>query len=183
MSDVLVFAASLRRESTNKLLAKVLDSQLKELGFQSTYIDLKEYPLPVYDDDLYKEDLPDSIETFLDFLEKAKAIVISTPEYNNHISPVLKNWIDWMSRPYRGQKSLHFFKNKIVLLASASPSHAGGIRGLDQAQIALSKVNTIVLPPKFSLPKSHEAFDNGQLKDDKYRQRIEMMCKELKKWL
>ncbi|HUY68621.1 MAG TPA: NADPH-dependent FMN reductase [Alphaproteobacteria bacterium] len=119
MSDieVAVIVGSLRKESNNLKLAKALI----KLGadFWRGQI-LRIDDLPLFNQDLEK-DFPAPARRFKDEIEKANAVLLVTPEYNRSISGVLKNAIDWASRPY-GKNS---FAGKPCAIAGASPGSTG----------------------------------------------------------
>jgi NAD(P)H-dependent FMN reductase len=97
-------------------------------------------------------------------------MIIGCPEYNSLIFGVLKNTVDWVSRPREGEQPLECFDRKIIGLVAASPGGLGGIRGLPIERTLFGHIKAIVLPDQFSLAKAHEAFDdNGNLKDDTQR--------------
>jgi chromate reductase, NAD(P)H dehydrogenase (quinone) len=106
--------------------------------------------------------------------------LISAPEYNSSISGVLKNTIDWASRPVPGEAPLACFAGKVAILMSASPGALGGLRGLVTVRSLLSNIRVIVLPDQVAVPKAHEAFDtDGKLKDPKQQASIEALGREL----
>jgi chromate reductase len=84
--------------------------------------------------------------------------LIASPEYNGSIAPLLKNVIDWTSRPVDGQDGLAPYKNKVTVLMSASPGGFGGMRALPHLRTVLSNMGAIVLPDQLAVPKAHEAF-------------------------
>ena len=107
-------------------------------------------------------------------------ILISAPEYNSSITGVLKNAIDWASRPAAGEAPLVCFAGKVVALMSASPGMLGGLRGLVTIRSLLSNIRVIVLPDQVAVPKAHEAFGpDGKLKDLKQQTSIEALGRDL----
>ena len=105
------------------------------------------------------------------------AFIISSPEYNGSVSAVLKNAIDWASRPEPGQAPLSCFTNKVVGLFATSPGALGGLRGLVHIRQILSNINCLVLPQQFALGKGHEAFDGLKLKDAKQQEMVDSIAK------
>ena len=87
---------------------------------------------------------------------------------------MLKNSIDWVSRPDDGEAAaLAAFRGKVVTLMSASPGALGGLRGLVHLRSILGNLGCIVLPDQAAVPKAHEAFkDDGTLVNDTQQQRI-----------
>ena len=89
-------------------------------------------------------------------------------EYNSSLPAVLKNSIDWVSRPAPGEPSLAAFRGKVATLMSASPGALGGLRGLVHVRSILGNLGVIVLPDQTAVAKAHEAFQpDGSLVDPK----------------
>ena len=152
---VLVIAGSLRKGSLNHKLADLACTVIGEKGATADHQDLENFVCPAYDgDDEAAEGIPEGALALDAALRKADAIVVSSPEYNASMPGVLKNIIDWGSR-IRPQP----FKGKQCLLMSASPSMAGGNRGLWALRVPLEHLGTRVYPDMFSLAQAHEAFD------------------------
>src|SRR5215475_5624821 len=128
---VLCFAGSLRADSVNKKLAKVAVAAAKKHNAEVAFLDLKDYPLPIYDGDLEASSgLPENALKLKALFKAHDAFIIASPEYNSSISAALKNVIDWTSRPMENEKQLECFMGKVVGLMSASPGALGGLRGL-----------------------------------------------------
>lgn len=179
---VLALAGALREGSFNKKLAAAAAQHAKAAGADVTFIDLRDYPLPIYDEDLEKsQGLPPNARKLKDLFLAHQGFIISTPEYNSSYSGAFKNAIDWISRPATNpdgspEKPLECFDGKIVALYAASPGERGGLRVLPELRRLLANINCIVLPHQMGLPKSHEAFDDsGKLKDPK----ADTMCKDV----
>ena len=167
---ILFFAGSLRKDSFNKKLAKAAYDYAKSKGADATFVDLKDYPMPILDqDEEAASGLPENAAKFKTLMASHDAFVIASPEYNGSISGVLKNTLDWVSRP--GGKGEDPYTNKIVALLGASPGALGGVRGLPQLRHMLgggSSIRCLVLPNQMILPFADKAFDdNGKLKDEK----------------
>lgn len=156
----LVFAGSTRKESFNKKLAKAAEQILRNNSADVTYLDLRNLPMPLYDGDLETDQgIPENGLKFREILKSHQAFLISSPEYNSSISGVLKNAIDWASRPISGEPSLVCFKGKVVSLMSASPGKLGGIRGLVTVRSILSNIGCVVLPDQLCIPFADKAFN------------------------
>ncbi len=106
--------------------------------------------------------------------------LISSPEYNSAISGVLKNAIDWASRPEPNEPSLLAFKGKVAGLVSASPGHLGGIRGLAVLRSILSNIGVIVIPTQMAISRANDAFEpDGALKDERQQAAVESVGAEV----
>ena len=126
---------------------------------------LEFFPLdavPLYNQDLDNESPPESVTALRQAIERAAGLVIVTPEYNYGMSGVLKNALDWASRPYGKSK----LKGKAVLTLSASPAFTGGVRA--QAQLnetLLSNAALLVLRPQIVIGMVHEKIRDGRVVD------------------
>src|SRR3954470_24177127 len=144
---VLVFAGSTRKDSFNKKLATIAADAARAAGAEVTYLDLRDIPMPLYDGDLEaSEGIPPNGRKFKDLLRAQEAFLIVSPEYNGSISGVLKNAIDWASRPAANEKSLECFQGKVVGLCSTSPGALGGLRGLVAVRSIFGNIGCLVLP-------------------------------------
>jgi len=177
---VLAFAGSLRVGSFNKKLVKVAAEGARRAGAEVTYLDLRDLPMPIFDEDLEKQDgLHPNARKLKDLMLASQGFLIASAEYNSSISAVLKNAIDWASRPCAGpdgkpEKPLECFAGKVAGLMAASPGAFGGLRGLVTVRSILGNIQVIVLPDQVAVGKAHEAFDEaGNMKDAKQRESIE----------
>jgi NAD(P)H-dependent FMN reductase len=156
----LVFAASLRAGSLNARLAELTARTLERHGGTVDRASMREFDAPSYDQDAQDgEGLPPGVAEFRRRLEGSDAFVIVSPEYNFSMPGALKNSIDWVSR-YRPQP----FNERHGLLLSASPSMAGGNRGLWALRVPLEHLGARVFPDMFSLAQAHQALTaDGQI--------------------
>ncbi len=159
---ILVFAGSLRKDSSNKKLASIAANAARKAGAEVTYIDLKDYPLPIYDGDIEEsEGLPPNALRLKELMIQSDGFILASPEYNGSISGVLKNMIDWTSRKAHPEEIyLSCFIDKMALLLSASPSPLGGLRGLVHLRSILENIYTFVLPKQKTISDSWNAFDD-----------------------
>ena len=189
MVKILAFAGSLRKESWNKKLLNIAIIGAKKSGAEVTLINLKEYPLPLYDQEIEDESgIPQKAMELKELFKNHDALLLACPEYNSSITGVLKNTIDWVSRPVKGEEDLLPFKNKLALLISASPGALGGLRGLVHVRSILGNIGVTVLPQQRAIPKCSEAFaENGTLKDAKVQAAVEDLGEQLgqrtQKWV
>ena len=171
---ILAFAGSTRTDSFNKKLVKIASTGATEAGADVTVIDLRDFPLPIYDSDLEQKDgLPSNARKLKDLMLSHHGFLISSPEYNSSISAVFKNTIDWASRQSEGEIPLACFKNKVAGIMSASPGMLGGLRGLVHVRSILGNIGVIVMPDQAAIAKAHEAFnEDGTLKDKKQEDQV-----------
>jgi len=167
---ILVFSASLRKDSLNTRLAKLATKVIREKGGIVDYASMSEFDCPSMNQDLETNDFhPDGAKEFNKRILANDAFVISSPEYNGSMPGLLKNMIDWVSR-FRPQP----FNECHALLMSASPSMAGGNRALWSLRMPLEHLGTRVYPNMFSLAMAHKAFSaEGMIADETLQERFE----------
>ncbi len=166
---ILAFAGSTRGESWNKKVLGIAAAGAEAAGAHVTTIELRDFPLPLFDGDLEQaQGLPPNARSLKDLFLANRGLLLACPEYNSSITAVLKNTIDWVSRPVPGEAPLQCFDGKVVGLVSASPGALGGIRGLVTVRSILGNIKCLVIPEQVSVTKAHEAFAaDGSLKDAK----------------
>jgi NAD(P)H-dependent FMN reductase len=167
---VLVFAASLRRESLNRRLALLAAAVAEGQGGDVDRASMADFDCPSYNGDVEKASgVPAGAERLRRRLAAADAFIIASPEYNASMPGVLKNAIDWVSRvrpqPFNGRQGM---------LISASPSMAGGNRGLWSLRVPLEHLGGRIYPDMFSLAQAHEAFDgDGRIANPVLQERFD----------
>ncbi len=156
---LIVFAGSVRRESWNRKLARVAAGMAREAGAEVTHLELADFPLPIMDEDLEAaEGLPSNALKLKDLWKAHDGFIVSCPEYNSSITPLLKNTIDWLSRPREGEKPLECFKGKVAGLLAASGGALGGLRGLVTVRSILGNIGVIVMPEQHALTGADKRF-------------------------
>lgn len=165
---ILAFAGSMRKDSLNKKMLRIAVEGAREAGAEVTLIDLKEFPVPLYDGDIEAESgLPENAIKLQELMLARDGFLISSPEYNSGISGTLKTYIDWTSRGRGELKAGACYGGKAVVVMSASPGNLGGIRALPNVRSILGTMGVHVLPNEFALGKAHEAFnDDGLAKSE-----------------
>lgn len=154
---LLVFAASTRTGSLNQRLALRAAAEADRLGAAVQQIDLADYPLPLFDPDLEREQgAPAEAEALARLLREQNGLLVATPEYNGAFPPLLKNTIDWVSRVERG-----LLADRSIGLMSASPGTGGGRRALALTRTWLQHMRADVDIEPFSLPRAQDAFGSG----------------------
>ena len=168
--NVLIFGAALRQGSLNGRLANLATHVVERRGARVDRATMAEFDCPSYDGDMDAEGtIPAPALEFSRRLKAADAFMISSPEYNASMPGVLKNVIDWASR-IRPQP----FNGRQCFLLSASPSMAGGNRGLWSLRIPLEHLGARVYPDMFSLAQAHQAFaEDGTLANDLLQKRFD----------
>jgi chromate reductase len=165
--QVLVFAGSTRAESLNRKLARAAAAAARDLGAGVTHLELGDYPLPIYDGDYEgRYGLPPQVVELRSLLKSHDVWLIASPDYNSSVSPLLKNMIDWVSRPIDEENYTACFKDRTVGIMASSPGTSGGARGLPHLRQILRHLGAAVLDEQFTLPRGPSAFSaSGSLVD------------------
>lgn len=173
---ILGFAGSLRRESYNRSALRAA-VKLVPQGAQLDTIELDN--IPPYNGD-HERELPQAVRAFKAAIKAADAILIVTPEYNYSIPGVLKNAIDWASRPY-GDNA---WDGKTVGIMGASPGMLGTARAQYHLRQTFVFLNMFPLnKPEVMIAHADEKFDNeGNLKDQLTTQKIRELLESLIEW-
>lgn len=174
---VLAFAGSTREDSVNKKLIAEAAIAARQMGANVTVIDLKDYPIPLYDENLEtRERMPLKAKQLRQLMIQSDVIMIASPEYNASLSAVLKNAIDWASRSEEGRGSRDAFKGKKFAIMAASPGSTGGARGLVHLRTILEDIGGTVIPLQVVVPGAYSAFDEkGRLKSEKTKMEIQQL--------
>jgi NAD(P)H-dependent FMN reductase len=156
----LVFSVSQRKDSFNTKLADLAVGVIQKYGGIVDLAHMKDFDAPSFNQDLEVDNFhPKGAEEFRRRLLANDAFIVVSPEYNGSMPGLIKNSIDWVSR-FRPQP----FNELHGLLMSASPSMAGGNRGLWSLRIPLEHLGARIFPDMFSLAMAHQAFNpDGQI--------------------
>ncbi|MGH8443075.1 MAG: NADPH-dependent FMN reductase [Nevskiaceae bacterium] len=170
-AKILAFAGSVRNESFNRRLLPAAIEGARSAGAEVTHIELKDFPLPLFDQDQEaREGLPPNARKLKDLFKAHGGLLLACPEYNGSITPLLKNTLDWVSRQDGAESGTVPYKRKAAGLISASDGRWGGIRGLTQVRHTLTILGCIVLPEQYCLSAASKAYDDaGRIIDDKVR--------------
>ncbi|AWL12646.1 Non-specific serine/threonine protein kinase [Saliniradius amylolyticus] len=182
MIKILAFSGSARKESFNHKLVKIAAAAAERAGADVQVINLGSYPMPLMNQDLEQESgVPEAAKELKALITEADGLLIASPEYNSAFSPLLKNCIDWVSRPtYDNEPMLSAYRGKYAGIMSASPGGLGGMRGLVFLRMLLQNIGVTVLPQQHAVSGAGSAFtDNGQLSDSQQQQTIEDIGKAL----
>lgn len=182
-TPLLFISGSAREASFNKKLARLAAAIAEDTGVPATFVDLADYPMPIYDGDFEAEHgPPDNAHKLKALMQAHAGIFLASPEYNAGVSPLLKNVLDWVSRVRDdGETPLEVYKTRVFILAAASPGAFGGMRGLMMLrQILANGLSALVLPDQFVIPRAGAAFDEaGKLVDEGQTEKLKDLVQEL----
>ena len=164
---ILIFAGSARTESINKKLATATAAIAKNSNATITLADLADYPAPVYNgDDEQATGIPPTMREFKSLMQNHDGFIVSTPEYNGHVPPLLCNTFSWISRSEGDEKGMVAFNGKKAAIMAASPGRLGGIRVLPRLRDTLAELGVVVAPGFVTVPQASSAFANDGLPAD-----------------
>ena|SRR5215472_4943991 len=174
--NVLAIVGSLRRGSYNKLALRAA-MELKPADMDIESYDIA--AIPPYNDDIREQGYPPAVQEFREKIRAADALLIVTPEYNYSVPGVLKNAIDWASRPPSQP-----LDDKPLAIMGASPGRLGTARAQYHLRQIAVFVNMHVLNrPEVMIAGAAKAFDSsGRLIDDGARKLIAELLLNLEDW-
>lgn len=174
---VLGFAGSLRTGSYNRALLRAA-IELAPDDMEIETFDLA--PIPLYNQDVEQQGDPEPVAAFKEAIRRSDAVLIVTPEYQRGIPGVLKNAIDWASRP-PGQSPLD---DKPAAIMGASPGMTGTARAQMQLRKTLAYNRThAVLQPEVLVANAKDKFDDGgRLTDDTTAKFVRRLLDNLAEW-
>lgn len=179
-ATILAIAGSARAESFNRKLLALAVRSGRSTGLGVDHVELADYPIPIFNEDLEAEQGQDPNATLLRRkLEASDGLMLACPEYNGSLTPLLKNVIDWLSRGEQGGPGVDVYRGKTALLMGASPGRLGASRAMAHLDTVLDGIGVKVMPTRFSVPGAGKAFDaSGELVDDEQRKRLDQLIAE-----
>jgi chromate reductase, NAD(P)H dehydrogenase (quinone) len=186
---ILALSGSLRRDSYNQKLAGLIADGARAAGAEVTVISLRDYPLPLFSEDLEAEQgKPEAAKKLKQLFAEHHGLIITSPEYNSSLSAALKNAIDWVSRSDSADEAfLSALSGKTAVISAASPGGLGGLRGLVHLRAILGNIGITVLPGQMAVSSAHTVFTaDGSANEDTTQKAHELgaaLANQLKKLL
>ncbi|CAN5827734.1 NAD(P)H-dependent oxidoreductase [soil metagenome] len=157
---VLGLPGSLRVESYNRRLLEAAAALLPARAMLKVYDRLAE--IPPYNDDVEAGDTPEAVRSLRQAIDEADAVLVATPEYNSSIPGLLKNALDWASRPFPGNA----LRGKPAAVVGASTGLFGAVWAQAETRKVLKAIGAIVIDDELPVGQAHLAFDDdGGLAD------------------
>lgn len=171
-------AGSLRRASFNRFLLRAAAEQAPD-GMEIVVFDLSDVPL--FNQDVEAEGDPGPVEQLKRAIAHSDGVLLVTPEYNHGVPGVMKNAIDWASRPPSGAA----LARKPVGIIGASPGITGSARGQSQLRQAFEFTNSYCMPqPELLVFRAHEKFDaEGKLIDEATASHLVRYLEAFRDWV
>ena len=158
---LLAFSGSARRGSINQKLVSVAAGLAGDAGADVTLINLRDYPMPLFNQDEEAEfGEPAKARELKALFAAHDGLLIASPEYNGLITPLLKNTLDWLSRKAGDEPSMLAYRGKTAALLATSYGRLGGLRGLVHARALLTNLGVTTLPKQAAIGGAGEAFDD-----------------------
>ncbi len=169
------FCGSVRTGSYNEILRRYVSLKLREADVEVEDINLRDYPMPIFDEDLEAEHTPEAAAILAQKLGKADIVVIISPENNSGTTALIKNTIDWISRQKHGQ-----FRHAVFGIGAVSSGKYGGVVGIQHLRDTLSKLGALLAPTLLGVGPAKEAFDeHGVPSEPGIRAKVDQLVKEL----
>ena len=173
---ILAFAGSLREHALSKRVLKTAIKGAEKAGADVKYVDLRDYPMPIYNlDDHEKLGFDANALKLQGLFTQHDGLLIASPEYNGSLPAALKNAIDWVSRPSDVYPRSAVFAGKVAAMMSSSPGSLGGVRSLAHLRGVLTSVSVNVLPQEIAVPFAEEKFvgNDQEMIDEAMKARLE----------
>ena len=181
---LLVFAGSTRQNSFNRKLAGVTAAMATASGASVTHIELADFDVPLYNADLEAQGTPADVIRLKQLMYDHAAWIICTPEYNASYPALLKNTLDWVSSPVKGNPEwtdgFKSTRGKVVGVLSASPGALGGLRSQSHLAPLLINLECWLAPKNFALGRAGDAFDDtGALKEERAQKSVQAVIDQV----
>ncbi|QHA93142.1 NADPH-dependent FMN reductase [Bacillus sp. N1-1] len=176
---ITVVCGSLREGSYNR---KVLEAMERLAPTHWEFLQTNLSTIPHYNEDLEKESNPSSVNDFIKSIKQSDGVLIVTPEYNTGIPGVLKNALDWASRPPKNSELIQ----KPVAIAGATPGNGGTAQCQAQLQQTLTAMNAYIMPgPKIQIRRAHEKINEktGEFEDERTFRYMERFLLSFEDWI
>jgi len=175
MKTALTLSGSIRKGSENRKLQLHVGRKLAEAGVDVTNLDLTDFPMPIFNEDLEPDNVPEAARDLAALWRSRDIIFIATPEYNGGLPPLLVNTIAWLSRQRPSP-----FRQAVFGIGGVSSGKYGTIWSLSHLRDSLSKIGALVVPGLLGIGPAEEAFDdNGDPVEPAIIRKVETMVHDL----
>jgi NAD(P)H-dependent FMN reductase len=172
----ITICGSLRRDAINEVLRKHMSMKLREAGVEVTDLDLNEFEMPIFNQDI--EDAgqtPEAAKKLADMFRSYDIVLIISPEYNGGVTPLIANLISWVSR-----EKPNPFKHAVFGIGGVSDGKYATIFALSHLRDSLSKIGALVVPTLLGLGPYPDVFDaDGNPNEGNIKWKVGQMVREL----
>lgn len=166
---------SIRTGSYNEILRRYVSLKLRQAGVAVEDINLRDYPMPLFDEDLEAEHTPEAASILAQKFANADIVVIISPENNSGTTALIKNTVDWLSRQKHGQ-----WRHAVFGIGAVSSGKYGGVVGIQHLRDSLSKLGALLAPTLLGVGPAEGAFDeNGVPTEPAILRKVDQLVKEL----
>lgn len=175
MPTALTLCGSIRTGSVNKTLQDIMDARLTAAGIEVNSITLKDFDMPIFNEDLEANNTPDTARQLAELFRTHDIVFIATPEYNGGLPPLVVNTVAWLSR----QKPSPF-RHAVFGIGGVSSGKYGTIWAQSHLRDSLSKIGALVVPTLLGIGPDATAFtDDGEIAEKSIQFKLEQMVREL----
>ncbi|MDC9822607.1 NAD(P)H-dependent oxidoreductase [Devosia sp. ZB163] len=172
----ITLCGSLRKESINEPLRRLMSNKLREAGVEVTDLDLRDFDMPIFNQDIEETgETPEAAKRLADMFRSYDIVFIASPEYNGGVTPLIVNMISWVSR----QKP-NPFKHAIFGIGGVSDGKYATIFALSHLRDSLSKLGALVVPTLLGIGPYPDVFDeNGEPNEANIKWKVGQTVREL----
>lgn len=175
MPTAITLSGSIRKGSYNRILQHHMGAQLAQAGVEVTAIDLGDFPMPIFCEDLEPDSVPEAAVKLAGLIASHDILFIANPEYNGGVTPLMVNTVTWLSR----QKP-NPFRHPVIGIGGVSSGKYGTIWSHAHLRDSLVKLGGLVVPTLLGIGPASEAFDqNGAPVEKGVQSKVAQMIKEL----
>jgi chromate reductase len=175
MLTALTLSGSIRKGSYNMILQHHVGRKLREAGVEVTDLNLADFPMPIFNEDLEPDHVPEAAGRLAQMFAGADIVFIASPENNSGTTVLIKNTIDWVSRQKHGQ-----WRHAVWGIGAVSSGKYGGVVGIQHLRDSLSKLGALLAPTLLGIGPAEGAFDaNGDPIEDSIKWKVGQLVKEL----
>ncbi|HEV7719625.1 MAG TPA: NADPH-dependent FMN reductase [Arsenicitalea sp.] len=175
MKTAVTLSGSIRKGSYNVILQHYVSKKLREAGVEVNEISLADFPMPVFNEDLEPDNVPEAAGRLAQLFGAADIVFIASPENNAGATALIVNTISWLSRQKHGQ-----FRHAVFGIGAVSSGKYGGINGIGHLRDSLSKLGALLVPTLLGIGPSATAFDeSGTPTEEGVIRKVDQMVREL----
>lgn len=171
----LTICGSLRKDAINEALRRHMSAKLREAGVEVTDLDLNDYPMPVFNQDIEDAgETPDAAVRLAGLFRSHDIVFIASPEYNGGVTPLIVNLVSWVSR----QKP-NPFKHAVFGIGGVSDGKYATVFALSHLRDSLSKLGALVVPTLLGIGPYPDVFTDGAPNESNIQWKVGQTVREL----